>query len=227
MDIQLDEVIEKIRPVKGIIFDCDGVLLNSRAANISFYNRLRQMASMPPLTQEDEDYVHMATYHQALEYIMQGVDHAALAGYLDNLEDNDEYYSLLQIETGLVPMLDWLSGEKFRLGICTNRLSPLDVFLSRFNLHKYFNPMQTASNSMPKPSPDGLLKALETWNLQPAEVAYVGDSLVDELAADAARVPFWSFKNQKLKADLHIPSFGILENWLKNGLELDKNIKKC
>lgn len=211
-----------IGAVKGLIFDCDGVLLNSRLANISFYNQLRRKAALPPLTPAEEEYVHMSTYEQALDFILKGSDRSRVSGYLDEMEDSFDYYDLLKVEDGLTPLLDWLADAGFRLGICTNRLSPLDAFLARFGLDKYFNPMQTASNSTPKPSPDGLFKAVAAWRLSPSEVAYIGDSKVDELAAKAAGMPFWAFKNLDLEAALHIPDFSTLEGWLRKNLNLGK-----
>lgn len=214
------EQAESIKKVRGIIFDCDGVLLNSRLANISFYNQLRGKAGLPPLSAEQEEYVHMSTYEQALDYILEGSNRSKVSGYLEEMEDNFDYFNLLKRESGLLPMLDWLRAAGFRLGICTNRLSPLDGLLARFELDGYFSPLQTASNSAAKPHPDGLLKAASAWGLPPAELAYIGDSQVDELAAAAAAMPFWSFKNPALTAVIHIPNFKSLHGWLKNNLRL-------
>lgn len=211
---------EAIKGVKGLIFDCDGVLLNSRLANISFYNHLRRKAKLPPLAHAEEEFVHMSTYEQALEYILQGSDRSLVSGYLEEMESNFDYYDLLKVEDGLMPMLEWLSERNFPLGICTNRLSPLDALLARFGLDSYFNPMQTASNSLPKPNPDGLFKAADAWGMGVNELAYIGDSKVDEQAALAAGISFWAFKNPALEAELHIPDFITLESWLKSNLEL-------
>lgn len=35
----------------GIIFDCDGVMIDSRAANAIFYNKVLAALGLPPLTQ--------------------------------------------------------------------------------------------------------------------------------------------------------------------------------
>lgn len=214
------EQAESIKKVRGIIFDCDGVLLNSRLANVTFYNQLRAKAGLPPLSAEQEEYVHMSTYEQALDYILAGSERGRVSGYLEEMESNFDYYNLLKVESDLLPMLDWLKAAGFRLGICTNRLSPLEDFLARFGLGGYFSPMQTASNSTAKPHPDGLLKAAAAWGLPPGDLAYIGDSRVDEMAAAAAAMPFWSFKNPSLTALLHIPNFKVLHGWLKKSLPL-------
>lgn len=215
------EQIDSIGAVKGLIFDCDGVLLNSRLANVSFYNNLRRKADLPALTTEQEEFVHMSTYEQALDFILEGSGkRSQVSNYLEEMEDSFDYYDLLKVEDGLVHMLRWLKGAGFRLGICTNRLSPLDSFLARFDLAEYFSPMQTASNSTPKPNPDGLFKAAKSWGLATSELAFIGDSKVDEEAARAAAMPFWSFKNPELAALLHIPDFPVLEAWLKRYLKV-------
>ncbi len=207
--------------LKGLIFDCDGVLINSRMANISFYNHLRGKAGMQRLSAAEEEFVHMATYEQALDHIFPGPERATVMTFLEAMESHFDYYELLQVEEGLTPMLGWLSKRNFRLGICTNRISPLEPFLKRFGLDNFFFPMQTASNSKPKPDPDGLLQVLGAWGMAQGEVAYIGDSKVDEMAAMAAGIPFWSFKNQDLAASLHINSFFELHAWLK--LAVQKN----
>lgn len=204
----------------GLIFDCDGVILNSRLANSAFYNHLRKKASMPPLSESEENFVHMSTYEQALDHIFPGKERSQVMGFLDELEDHIGYFDLLEVESGLVPMLDWLKKKNMHLGICTNRLSPLEPLLDRFELGHFFSPLQTASNSRPKPNPDGLLKVLRSWYATNEQIAYIGDSKVDEMAANAAGVPFWSFKNPELNASLHISSFSELHGWLR--LALDK-----
>ena len=40
----------------GVIFDCDGVLLDSRESNSIFYNRVLAVFGLPPMTPEQEKY---------------------------------------------------------------------------------------------------------------------------------------------------------------------------
>lgn len=207
-------LFDSFQGLKGIIFDCDGVLLDSRKANIAFYNYIRDCLDLPPLLPEQEEYVHMATFEQALHYIVPESQRGHIPDLLDSIESYLDYYSLLSVEDGLLDMLDWLKLHEVRLGICTNRIDPMDGLLGRFRLTGYFQPVQTASNSQPKPHPDGLLQILRRWNLSPSEVAFIGDSKVDEAAALGAGVPFWSFKNETLTAALHIPGFDALHGWL-------------
>jgi phosphoglycolate phosphatase-like HAD superfamily hydrolase len=200
--------------IKGLVFDCDGVLLDSRRANIAFYNYIRAGVDLPFLTVEQEDYVHMSTFDQALDYIIPQNLRQALPELLRRIENDLDYYSLLSLEDGLLPLLNWLRANDIHMALCTNRIGPLESMLGKFNLTGYFTPIQTASNSIPKPHPDGLLQILKAWSADPFEVAFLGDSAVDENAARSADVQFWSFKNDELHADLHIPDFASLHRWI-------------
>lgn len=213
------ETLKAFSGIKGLIFDCDGVLLDSRRANISFYNYIRDCLDLPPLSHEQEEHVHMVTFEQALKYMLPAESLRHVPALLEQVESNLDYYSLLNLEEGLLDMLDWLQLNNVRLAMCTNRIEPMEKLLGRFSLTGYFSPIQTASNSTPKPDPDGLFQVLEKWELDKSEVAFVGDSRVDEAAAKAAGVPFWSFKNKKLDADLQIPDFSILHGWMLNYIE--------
>ena len=53
----------------GIIFDCDGVMVDSRDVNIGYYNLLLREVGKPPITPEQAGYVQMSTAKEALEYI--------------------------------------------------------------------------------------------------------------------------------------------------------------
>ena len=54
----------------GIIFDCDGVLVDSGPSNVRYYNLLREGLGLPPITPEQERYVHMSTAEQAIDAII-------------------------------------------------------------------------------------------------------------------------------------------------------------
>mgnify|MGYP007070160912 CR=1 FL=1 len=62
----------------GIIFDCDGVVIDSRESNIAYYNYLRTFIGLPTLTHEQEDFVQAATVSQALGAIIPAPLHPML-----------------------------------------------------------------------------------------------------------------------------------------------------
>ena len=58
--------------IKLVAFDCDGVLFDSRQANIAFYNDILARFEQPRLSPEAEDFVHSHTVWESVEYIFQG-----------------------------------------------------------------------------------------------------------------------------------------------------------
>jgi len=56
---------------------------------------------------------------------------------------------------------------------------------------------------------------LEAWGLKQEEVAFLGDSSVDQHTAQNAGVAFWAFKNPELTSDLLVPDFETLLAFFK------------
>jgi len=56
----------------AVIFDCDGVMFDSRQANINFYNHLLAHFDLQPLTEDQVAYVHMHTADESVRLIFEG-----------------------------------------------------------------------------------------------------------------------------------------------------------
>lgn len=200
--------------LKGLVLDIDGVMLDSRNSNMEFYNLIRRAVQLPPLTQEEEDYCQMATVVQALERIIPPEYRQEAEKACKRINYHDQILPLLSLEPGLLEMLHWLKNWQVKLAIFTNRTSSVDELLRYFGLESFFQPVATAALYPPKPQPDGLEAILDEWQLKPNEIAFVGDSRVDALAAFAAGVPFWAFRNESLDARLHVDGFFKLISWI-------------
>jgi len=66
----------------------------------------------------------------------------------------------------------------------------------------------------PKPDPEPLQKILAHFQIAPREALYVGDSELDQAAADKAGIPLVAYNNPALKAAYHIRSLRELEGML-------------
>jgi HAD superfamily hydrolase (TIGR01509 family) len=98
------------------------------------------------------------------------------------------------MEDGFVETLNMLAG-RVELAVCTNRSTSMELLLDSFDLTQYFGCVMTASKvDNPKPHPEPLLKVLDHYGLRPDEALFIGDSDVDRQAAEAAAVPFVSYK---------------------------------
>lgn len=214
MNTHFELLTNSISELKGVVFDCDGVMIDSRSANIGLYNKLLEHFNFPLMSSDQEEFVHMATFHQALHHILPEHLVDAAKNWVTEQAGALDYYSIINLHEGFQNVLDYLKKKNIFIGICTNRQGGLEHLFDRFNLHGYFSVIQTASNSQPKPSPDGLFKILDAWQVRKDQIVYVGDSKVDEMAANAANVPFWAFKNTDLSANVHLDSFSDMLDWI-------------
>lgn len=193
--------------LKGLIFDCDGVMLDSRQANVSYYNVYRAALGLGPMSVEEEDYVHAHAVHDSLRRITP----PELAHRIQEVRAGLDYREVLPsltMEPGLVELLGWCRSVGLRLAVNTNRTTTMHWVIDYFGLRGFFMPVVTAGDvANPKPHPESLNKVLSTWRLPPHEVAFIGDTWVDERTAQAAGVPFWAYKNEGLRADLHVSGF--------------------
>lgn len=202
-----------LAPVRGLIFDCDGVLFDSYGANTLYYNLILEGMGLPPMSPEEEHYVHSATVLDSLARITP-------PGRMDEAQavraglDYRRVLPAMVPEPGLYPLLSWALGAGYRLGVFTNRMSTMDMVADIFGLSQYFKPLLNASLVRPKPHPEGLNRILAAWGMRPGEVAFLGDSRIDEHTARAAGVRFWAYRSETLAADLFVPDFFALRRAL-------------
>lgn len=193
--------------LKGLVFDIDGVLFDSRAANIEYYNIIRKAVRLPSLNAEEADFCHQASVLECLDRIIpprhrKEADEARL-----RINYTERLLPKLAPEPGLLEALRWLRSWNVRLAVFTNRSNSVDKLLRHFGLESFFAPVKTAAICPPKPDPGGLFEIMAEWGLPAGAIAFLGDSRVDEVAAASAGVPFWSFRNSGLAARLHCEDY--------------------
>ncbi|KUG27095.1 had-superfamily hydrolase, subfamily ia, variant 1 [hydrocarbon metagenome] len=200
----------ELSAIRGIVFDCDGVLVDSRDANRMYYNLIRERMGLLSMTPEEEDYVHAHSVTLSLARIIPPERleeaHAIRRGF-----DYRDIMPYVYLEPGLREFLVFLRHKNVRMGILTNRTTTMELLLETFDLSLFFSPVVTAGRiSHPKPCPEGLHRILSAWELPKSQVAYIGDTALDERAARAAGVPFWAYKNPALLAAMYIPDYDSL-----------------
>ncbi len=211
-----------MKNLKLLIFDCDGVLFDSRLANKEYYNFILKEAGRSPLTEEELEYVHMHSLMECLEYLFR--NHPDLKERAFEIARNTSYsnfFKYMKMEEGLKEFLQWAS-LRYYLALCTNRTTSTKPLLQFFNIEKYFHLIRTALD-IPKSDPKALSSILEYFRVSPIEALYIGDSKVDEALCLSCGVPLISFKNPHLKAIKVVTNFAELRSFLEDNLFLKEN----
>lgn len=206
-----------LRLIRGVVFDCDGVLFDSRDVNRHYYNHILGTLGLEPMSPEDEEYAFMHTVDAAMARIIPPELRARAAEVQGHMTYND-FIDRMIPEPGLFELVEDLAGRGVRMAVNTNRKNSMEMVLERFGLTRYFDPVMTAAKvSRPKPDPEGLRRIVEAWGVGEAAMAYLGDSAVDQETTTRAGVPFWAYRNRELAAQLHVDSFHELRQWFETG----------
>ena len=191
--------------LKVIAFDCDGVMFDTREANREYYNQLLAHFEQPPMSPDQLDFVHINTVAKSVAHLFEPAlieavnAYRRVLGYLP-------FIPYMRIEPDLKPLLRGLR-RRYKTAVATNRTDTVDRVLGAFDLTDQFDLVVTALDvPNPKPAPDCLVKVAHAFQATPSEVMYIGDSVLDQQAAQAAGTQFVAFDNPALEADKHITS---------------------
>lgn len=196
-----------MKGISGIVFDCDGVLFESRAANLAYYNTVLEAFGEPPVDPLDSARAHLCHTAASPEVfrVLLGEDRAAAALDAARLLDYRRFIPAMQPEPEIAGVLAELS-TRFPLAVATNRGNSMHEILDHFRLTPYFQAVVTSRDvPRPKPYPDMLIEAARQLALRPGELLFVGDSELDQSAAMTAGVRFVAYRND-LQTDIKITS---------------------
>ncbi len=167
--------------IKGIIFDIDGVVLDS----MSIWNDLgaRYLRS---LNVEPEEGLNEILFSMSME---QGADYLkehyklkrSTASILNGIQDmlRDFYYYEVSAKPGAKELMEFLKEKGMRITAATSSpRSHIEKALTRNKLLSYVEVIYTTGEiGISKHSPDIYNKAASYMNLTPAEVLVLEDSL--------------------------------------------------
>lgn len=177
--------------IELVVLDCDGVLFDSAAANVAFYNAVLERLGLPAMSKEWEERVHFLSSAQVYEAMFGAGSRLAAAAHQAAREIGYEAcFKLMRPVPGLKEVLAELKA-KYRLAMATNRGSTVREIVRRFGLGPYLDlAVGVGDVERPKPYPDMLLHCLRHFGLESSRAVYVGDSRTDYEAARGARMHF-------------------------------------
>ena len=209
------------KKIFAVIFDCDGVMFDSRQANVNFYNHLLERFDLPPMDEKETTFVHMATGTESVRHIFRNTGYFEKAEAYRMQMDYSPFIQDMLIEPGLKPLLEHLKTE-YRLAVATNRSNTIQEVLKQNGLTDFFDIVISSLDvKYPKPHPECLLKILDFFGLPNTKAVYIGDSSVDYETAEAAKVPFIAFRNEDLQTPYKVETMEEIVPVLK---EMEKSI---
>ncbi len=174
--------------LKAVIFDVDGVLVDSREANIHLYQELLSRGGYSKPSREAVLECFHVPLRGSIELLAPGISKKEVERLLVMVNTADiRDADLLKFPEKLAEVLQELH-RSYQLAIVTSRIRlGMDDVFSRTNIQDLFDAVITYEDyDKPKPDPEPLLVALEKLSVSAEEAIYVGDSDTDIMAATAA-----------------------------------------
>lgn len=204
--------------IKAVIFDVDGVLVDSFEANFKYFRDLFVSFGIAGFSRRKYRLLFPRPRVEVIKTIMPHATRKELNKVWQVSEKIEDYSSAYRIPDDCKKTLTHLK-KSYKLGLVTNRIkNDLAEVLDQFNLRQYFTvKIVFGQVQRPKPYPDSLLLALEKLKVSHNQVVYIGDTAIDAQAAKRAKVRFIAFNKKPLPGvKYQARSFKELERLLEN-----------
>lgn len=189
---------------KLVIYDCDGVLFDSREAVLAYYDFISEKFDLPKINKNDVDQVNKAMMKTNTEIINMLTDSENKVKEILEFANNmsfKNFLGLMKPEKNLKETLQILQDKGLKMAVFTNRGHSLHYLLKHYEIDSFFSCKITSfdvENS--KPHPEGIFKILDFFNVDEKDTIYIGDSSTDYFAAKKSGVPFLAFNNNLYEA---------------------------
>ncbi len=193
-------------PIRAVLFDLDGTLVNTWALYLESYLRTLEPYAGRRLSLDELRALHPSSEMRALHSLVPAEEvpqaHATLLEHYRTL--HDELFA--GVYPGVAAMLDGLRQKGLPLGIVTGKSrGAWDITREQSGLGDFAVFVGDDDVAEAKPSPEGLRLALRRLNLPADDALYVGDAIPDATAARDAGVRFAAALWAKRSGD--VPEF--------------------
>jgi phosphoglycolate phosphatase len=203
--------------IKSVIFDIDGVLIDSFNANLDYYQRLMVAAGYrkPPKSAFKGGF-WLTTYDQ-IKRLTKTQNEIELRRIWLLAQTIPFKKRLFKKPKGVIEVIKQLA-KKYKLAIATSRTKyGVAEAMDFLGAKKYFKAIVAFEDfKHPKPDPESLLLAMKKLKAKFHETVFIGDSLSDAQAAEAAGIKFIAFYKKPLsEAGYYTTSFDQLLKIIK------------
>lgn len=188
-----------MRPVKAVVFDLDGTLMDSKIDYEKMGNRIRELLVSRGLPEplEDRRKVYRVISGGAATLREYGLPEASLEATMAEMETimNDielEALDAMELKPYARTVVAELHGEGLGLGVATRSHREYTLRgLKRYDMLRFFHQVVARDDvPYPKPDPRHLLYTIRLLGVDPEDTLFIGDTTTDLQTADAAGVEF-------------------------------------
>ncbi|MDZ7623389.1 MAG: HAD family hydrolase [Ignavibacteriaceae bacterium] len=212
----------------GFIFDIDGTLTSTNQLIFDSFNFIAKKY----LNKTFSDAEIISMFGPTEDVILRqwcGDNPASPAGrYEEARKDYYKYYSdhhgIAGLYEGIKEILHHLKSKDYPIGIFTGKGREASIItLNKLGVDHYFDLIVTGDDvENHKPSPEGILKFLNHFKLNPERVLMIGDSVSDVIASKEAGIKiasvlwdsYGSEEVKTLKSDYYFHSVKELKEFL-------------
>jgi|SRR3989338_621287 len=208
--------------IKAVIFDIDGVLIDSFEANLKLFRSvLKQAGYKTGISIRKYKELFFRTASDTFKAVTDGAPEE-----IDRLMAILHKYPLSKFDFPIMPnsvKIIKRLAKKYKLGLVTARMKVgVDHYLDSTKTKDDFEVVVHFGHyTNPKPHPEPLLVACKRLKVKPSEAIYIGDALSDIQSAKAAGMKVILFPNRRIQgADDYAKEFAeipkIVEQLAKN-----------
>ncbi|MEM7053849.1 MAG: HAD-IA family hydrolase [Pseudomonadota bacterium] len=218
-------------PLKAVLFDLDGTLVDSAPDLIGALNRLRQTLDLPEIESAPLREVAGRGAVAILKTGLPEMDEAQREAFRDRFLDDYQAHCWQKshVFDGVPDVLNCIEHSGLAWGIVTNKLMRLaQPVIEQAGWQRRCGSLIAGdSTSNPKPAPDPIVLACQQLGVRPEEALFVGDDLRDIQAGRAAgcktAAAHWGYIAadqcaSDWRADLDFTSARELLSWLQVNL---------
>jgi len=184
-----------IEGLKGIIYDMDGVLIDSKKANVEYYNSILLYFGKPKLTPHQEDLCHTLSANETIKSLFPNDDSGVAFKYKKS-NPMVNFLDLILLMPDVYETLSMLANE-FCMSIATSRSSTLDKIIEKFRFSDYFgkNIFSVRDVERPKPNAKLLLYTAKKMRVDIESSIYIGDNISDYKCSKNAGAHYCAFRH--------------------------------
>ncbi|MEX2014413.1 MAG: HAD family hydrolase [Candidatus Saccharimonadales bacterium] len=209
--------------IKAILFDIDGVLVDTKDAQLKFREKVFRLAGYNDVPDEFFYDFHKPYRTLITDFLSsRNIDNPEeIERLIEMIKDPEirspDIIEMFKFHEELENTLEHLKN-KYLLGVVTNRgrFGVKEVFDLR-PIEKYFDTVITYDDcENHKPHPEPLEKALEKLSLHPAQAIYIGDTGADMIAAASIGMPSLHLAESRHNlAHYHVNDFSEIINTIQ------------